>query len=187
MFQRTAVSVTPRQNRPTDPDWWQEMTRDGGKQWQRTRMENFNAFISAEQSPPLVNMVADGWTKMPSFSVIVGSKQSREPDYMNWVNEADLSLSLKYRTCQENCPRTNSGGRRFADAAVFGLVKVTLLPQWVSTGIQLAKCPVNWHSPTRNKPYYPQQNRNQWSRALSGLYYPLHGLYYDMGEPRRKG
>jgi cation diffusion facilitator CzcD-associated flavoprotein CzcO len=71
VFQRTPSSVDERGNRPTDVEWW---TREiaGQKGWQRRRNDNFNAFITNASPPPPVNMVDDAWTKMPSFSGLVG-------------------------------------------------------------------------------------------------------------------
>jgi cation diffusion facilitator CzcD-associated flavoprotein CzcO len=71
VFQRTPSSVDERNNHPTDAEWWAREI-EGKKGWQRKRSENFNAFLSNASPPPHVNMVDDAWTKMPSFSGLIG-------------------------------------------------------------------------------------------------------------------
>ncbi|KAJ9664096.1 hypothetical protein H2201_005336 [Coniosporium apollinis] len=71
VFQRTPSAVDTRGNRPTDAEWWQKETQSK-KGWHRQRRENFAAFVSNVSPPPSIDMVADGWTTMPSFSALVG-------------------------------------------------------------------------------------------------------------------
>ena len=71
VFQRTPSSVDERRNHPTDAQWWAREMK-GKKGWQKERNENFNAFITNVSPPPPVNMVNDAWTKMPSFSGLLG-------------------------------------------------------------------------------------------------------------------
>jgi cation diffusion facilitator CzcD-associated flavoprotein CzcO len=79
VFQRTPSSVDVRDNHPTDATWWtNEIQAKQG--WQRERMENFNAHLSNVSPPPSVNMVADGWSKMPSFSALVGGPARVSPE-----------------------------------------------------------------------------------------------------------
>src|ERR1700722_8536327 len=56
VFQRTPSSVDERRNRPTDPDWAQELAPG----WQRARMDNFNTLVTGRQAE--VDLVNDGWT-----------------------------------------------------------------------------------------------------------------------------
>ena len=56
VFQRTPSSIDVRDNRPTDPQWAENL-KPG---WQKRRMENFNNLLSgAYEQEDLVN---DGWT-----------------------------------------------------------------------------------------------------------------------------
>jgi cation diffusion facilitator CzcD-associated flavoprotein CzcO len=71
IFQRTPPAVEQRDNHPTDPEWWTNEVQIK-KGWQRERMENFNAHISNTSPPPPVNLVADPWTKTPSYSALFG-------------------------------------------------------------------------------------------------------------------
>lgn len=70
VFQRTPSAVDERGQRPTDPEWWKEMTKKKG--WQRERQENFNAHLSNEMPAPSVDMVDDGLSHMKTSSALVG-------------------------------------------------------------------------------------------------------------------
>jgi cation diffusion facilitator CzcD-associated flavoprotein CzcO len=60
VFQRTPSTVSPRNQQPTDPEWFAEMSSKPG--WHDERMENFiNATIGAQ---PDVDLVQDGWTRL---------------------------------------------------------------------------------------------------------------------------
>ena len=56
VFQRTPSSVDERGNKPTDPNWAEQLTPG----WQEERRDNFAAVVSGV--PTEVDMVADGWT-----------------------------------------------------------------------------------------------------------------------------
>lgn len=71
VFQRTPSSVSKRDNRPTDAEWWAREMRNR-KGWQRERMNNFAAHVSNFQPLPAVDLVADAWSAMPSFSALIG-------------------------------------------------------------------------------------------------------------------
>ncbi|OLN97942.1 Neopentalenolactone D synthase 1 [Colletotrichum chlorophyti] len=96
VFQRTPSSVGPRNNKPTDPEVWQNhvATQPG---WQTNRAENFNAFLSNETVKPDVDMIDDEWTKLPSYSALIGSSaeldvKSRDKviEYVTTLEEMDL-------------------------------------------------------------------------------------------------
>ena len=70
VFQRTPSSVSPRNQRDTDPEWFAEMSSTPG--WHEERMENFIAMTTGGN--PEVDLVQDGWTEM--FKVDV----KKEPD-----------------------------------------------------------------------------------------------------------
>ncbi|KAJ5437503.1 hypothetical protein N7445_006047 [Penicillium cf. griseofulvum] len=89
VFQRTPSAVDLRHNHSTDRTWWTKMIQ-GGPGWQRERMENFNAFVSDENPLPNVDLVDDGWTKMQSFSVLIGSPSGLDPDHLKRMHHLDL-------------------------------------------------------------------------------------------------
>lgn len=71
VFQRTPSSVDRRDNGPTDPKWCTHEIQSK-KGWQRERNENFSAHLSNISSRPPTNLVGDEWSKMPSYSALVG-------------------------------------------------------------------------------------------------------------------
>ncbi|WP_375404712.1 flavin-containing monooxygenase [uncultured Sphingomonas sp.] len=56
VFQRTPSGIDPRDNGPTDPEWWASLPPG----WQRERTENFSAQFT--QALPPTDIVRDGWT-----------------------------------------------------------------------------------------------------------------------------
>ena len=56
VVQRTPSAVGPRDNRPTDPEWWDSLEPG----WQEKRIRNFTSMVSSE--PVEEDMVQDGWT-----------------------------------------------------------------------------------------------------------------------------
>jgi cation diffusion facilitator CzcD-associated flavoprotein CzcO len=60
VFQRTPSSVSPRNQRDTDPEWFAEMSSKPG--WHEERMENFIAMTTGGDPP--VDLIQDGWTEM---------------------------------------------------------------------------------------------------------------------------
>jgi cation diffusion facilitator CzcD-associated flavoprotein CzcO len=60
VFQRTASTVSPRNQRPTDPAWFEKMTAEPG--WHERRMQNFIEGTTGAQ--PQVDLIQDGWTAM---------------------------------------------------------------------------------------------------------------------------
>jgi cation diffusion facilitator CzcD-associated flavoprotein CzcO len=100
VFQRTPSSVGRRDNRGTDAEWWTSEVQSK-KGWQRERMENFNAHLSNVSPPPPINMVADEWAKMPSFSAIIGgpTKVSLDsiPAHVASLHALDLPRQEKIR------------------------------------------------------------------------------------------
>ena len=60
VFQRTPSTVSPRNQRPTDPEWFREMTAKPG--WHEERMANF--VLMTTGGNPGVDLVQDGWTEM---------------------------------------------------------------------------------------------------------------------------
>lgn len=101
VFQRTPSSIDRRDNRPTDPEWWEQEVQSRGAGWQRERMENFNAFTSNTTPLPGVDMVGDGWTKMQSFSALIGGPSALEPGYLDLMNTLDFQRQEKIRSRAE--------------------------------------------------------------------------------------
>lgn len=71
VFQRTPSSVDVRNNKPTDSTWYNEQIAHK-KSWQRERAMNFNSFITNTEPKPDVDMVDDAWSRMASFSGLIG-------------------------------------------------------------------------------------------------------------------
>lgn len=72
VFQRTPSSVDERGNRDTDPKTWKtEVATKPG--WQRERNINYFSFVGNHEKKPEKDLISDGWTRMPSFSAIIGS------------------------------------------------------------------------------------------------------------------
>lgn len=101
VFQRTPSSIDRRDNRPTDPEWWEKEVRFRGAGWHRERMENFNAFITNVSPLPEVDLVSDGWTRMPSFSSLVGGPSALEPGYRELMDAVDFQRQEKIRSRAE--------------------------------------------------------------------------------------
>jgi cation diffusion facilitator CzcD-associated flavoprotein CzcO len=97
VFQRTPAAVDARDNRPTDPVWWKEEMASQGAGWQQRRQKNFNAFTCNETPLPGNNCVGDGWTRMPSFSLLIGGPQNLAPDYIDQMRAVDLVRQAQIR------------------------------------------------------------------------------------------
>jgi cation diffusion facilitator CzcD-associated flavoprotein CzcO len=90
VFQRMPSSVDVRGNSVTDLTWWKTMIQEKGPGWQRGRMENFNSFISNDPQVPDVNLVDDAWTRLQTFSALIGSRSSLQPQYLTQMKRLDL-------------------------------------------------------------------------------------------------
>lgn len=101
VFQRTPSSIDRRDNRPTNPEWWAQEIQSKGLGWQRKRMENFNAFTTNTSPLPEVDMVGDGWTKMQSFSAIIGGPSALKPGYLEQMTALDFQRQEKIRSRAE--------------------------------------------------------------------------------------
>jgi cyclohexanone monooxygenase len=75
VLQRTPSSVDERSNRPTDPAWWNEFTKQPG--WQRKRRNNFNDVVAGV--PVGEDLVGDGWTAIfRQLDTIMPREESRD-------------------------------------------------------------------------------------------------------------
>src|SRR5262249_21350835 len=72
VFQRTPSSVSPRNQRDTDPAWFREMSSKPG--WHEERMANFIHMTTGGN--PEVDLIQDGWTEM--FKVDVKKEPADE-------------------------------------------------------------------------------------------------------------
>lgn len=97
IFQRTPSSVDSRGNRATDPEWFNREVRGSGKGWQRRRAENFNLNVS--NAPIKLDLVSDEWTRMRTFSCVVGTpnKVSDIPTFLAYSQALDLPRQEKIR------------------------------------------------------------------------------------------
>lgn len=105
VFQRTPSAVDRRDNRVTDSAWWhREHSSKPG--WQKRRRDNFNAFMANANPKPSVDLVNDGWTTMPSYSVLVGNPDAAKkvekdlsyvPAYVKTLHDIDLTRQEKIR------------------------------------------------------------------------------------------
>lgn len=76
VFQRTPSTVDVRDNRPTDPEWADQL----GPGWQRERMENFLAVLAGE--PVEESRVQDGWTATANLqrNILSGAIDTSVPE-----------------------------------------------------------------------------------------------------------
>ncbi|KAL4811321.1 monooxygenase [Aspergillus unguis] len=102
VFQRTPAAVDVRGQKATDLQEWQDKIQDGPS-WQERRCRNFLSF--GENAGPCqpIDLVSDGWTSFPSYSVVTGGPQAAKvtPDnaaqYIAEMHRLDLSRSNKLR------------------------------------------------------------------------------------------
>ncbi|KAJ5657553.1 uncharacterized protein N7484_001202 [Penicillium longicatenatum] len=92
VFQYTAASVFPRDNEITHAE-----SECMGSGWQRERAENFNAFLSNDNSLPEMNLVNDEWSKMQSYSALIGSPSNLEPEYLEETIQKDIEHQKRIR------------------------------------------------------------------------------------------
>jgi hypothetical protein len=61
-----------------------------GPGWQLKCAENFNAFLLNENPLPEVSLVHHEWSKMPSYSVLIGSPSNLEPGYLEKIIKKEM-------------------------------------------------------------------------------------------------
>ena len=102
VFQRTPSSVDVRGNHATESSAWKSSvaTQPG---WQRARRDNFQAFVSNATPSPVVDMVKDSWSTMPSYSALIGGPSAgvitseQMPAYLTSLHAMDLARSERVR------------------------------------------------------------------------------------------
>ncbi len=76
VFQRTPSGISPRLNRPTDPEWVKSL-KPG---WQQARVDNFTQIVSGEKVAE--DLINDSWTAIfgrnPNAFGVVGEKEIAE-------------------------------------------------------------------------------------------------------------
>lgn len=101
VLQRTPSSVDNRDQMPVGPGEFKKISDRKG--WQRERRENFTAFTTNSPEKPLVNLVNDGWTTMPSFSGLAGCPVlktlplEKAEDYVIGLHALDLPRQERIR------------------------------------------------------------------------------------------
>jgi cation diffusion facilitator CzcD-associated flavoprotein CzcO len=85
VFQRTPSTVSPRNQRDTDPEWFREISSTPG--WHEERMANF--VLMTTGGNPEVDLIQDGWTEM--FKVDV-KKEPRDAAEAAELKELDRQL-----------------------------------------------------------------------------------------------
>ncbi|KAK0609648.1 FAD-binding monooxygenase ausC [Lasiodiplodia hormozganensis] len=103
VFQRTPSSVDERGQRATDPEEWNSKVAKA-KGWQRARAENFNAYLTSSTSNGEEDLVADAWSRMPSYAAILGAPGNagivtpeKVPGHVAQMHEWDLSRAERVR------------------------------------------------------------------------------------------
>ncbi|KAK7180426.1 FAD/NAD(P)-binding domain-containing protein [Paraphaeosphaeria sporulosa] len=105
VVQRTPASVSDRQQRTTDEEWFRSNVATS-KGWQRERLRNFHQHFTLDQ-PPSTNLCDDGWTRAPALVGLAGNPagpQSMEeiPAYMGKLHEVDLPRQQALRSHVES-------------------------------------------------------------------------------------
>ncbi|PLN84683.1 monooxygenase [Aspergillus taichungensis] len=102
VFQRTPASVDVRGQRQTDMAEWTNSIQTGPG-WQRTRCRNFLSFGANAQPSEPTDMVSDGWTSFPSYSVLTGGPAATKvtmdtaAEFVSEMHKLDLARSDKVR------------------------------------------------------------------------------------------
>ncbi|KXT05795.1 hypothetical protein AC578_1005 [Pseudocercospora eumusae] len=102
VFQRTPSSVAVRDNRKTDPAvWTSEIASKPG--WQRDRSMNFFKFVTNADQKPEKDLVNDGWTRLPTFSALIGG-----PSYNVTMENVDSHVAKMHALDIEHMDRVRS-------------------------------------------------------------------------------
>ncbi|KAJ5318338.1 hypothetical protein N7476_004758 [Penicillium atrosanguineum] len=102
VFQRTPASVDIRGQRSTALDEWSQCIQ-AGPGWQQARRHNFLSFGSNARPSEEVDMVSDGWTNFPSYSVLTGGPAAinvameTAAEYVSEMHQLDLIRSNRIR------------------------------------------------------------------------------------------
>jgi cation diffusion facilitator CzcD-associated flavoprotein CzcO len=162
VFQRTPSAIDRRDQRETDAAWWQSETKERVG-WQKARRENFNMFVSNAPRPP-VNLVSDGWTKMPAYSALVGSPatigMTSVPAYVANLYALDLPRSERVRARVEEIVEDSDTAEK--------------LKAWYPTWCK-RPCFHDDYLPSFNQPHVKLVDTD--GRGVDSLY--EHGIYFN--------
>jgi cyclohexanone monooxygenase len=89
VFQRTPSTVSPRDQRDTDPEWFAQISSQPG--WQQRRTENFCEATTGHQ--PEEDLVADGWTHLfreDLRRIPIDAEDSRQLELLNLVKMEEI-------------------------------------------------------------------------------------------------
>ncbi|KAL9619840.1 MAG: hypothetical protein Q9160_005580 [Pyrenula sp. 1 TL-2023] len=88
VFQRTPSSIDIRDQRETDIEWFKdEVTKR--KSWQRARIANLHGQMTISKDKPKVNLIDDQWSKIETFSALIGSTAAplRPEEVLKYLQE----------------------------------------------------------------------------------------------------
>jgi cation diffusion facilitator CzcD-associated flavoprotein CzcO len=99
VVQRTPSAVDERNNYPTDPTWFKQVTSDPG--WQEARNVNLNAFLNNTEPKPEVDLVDDGFSHWTQACAIIGGPKKvtmeNVGEYVKGLQEMDLKRQERLR------------------------------------------------------------------------------------------
>jgi len=100
VFQRTPSSIDVRNNRPTDPQWAQNLEPG----WQQNRMDNFNTLVSGGFAKE--DLVQDGWTDIIGNILLLARKKMEAGEVVD--NPAELMQLADFKKMEQVRARVDS-------------------------------------------------------------------------------
>ena len=100
VFQRTPSSIDVRNNRPTDPQWAENLEPG----WQQHRMDNFNTLVSGGFAKE--DLVQDGWTDIIGNILLLARKKMEAGEVVD--NPAELMQLADFKKMEQVRARVES-------------------------------------------------------------------------------
>ena len=100
VFQRTPSSIDVRNNRPTDPQWAENLEPG----WQQHRMDNFNTLVSGGFAKE--DLVQDGWTDIIGNILLLARKKMEAGEVVD--NPAELMQLADFKKMEQVRARVDS-------------------------------------------------------------------------------
>ncbi len=100
VFQRTPSSIDVRNNRPTDPQWAQNLEPG----WQQHRMDNFNTLVSGGFDKE--DLVQDGWTDIIGNILLLARNKMEAGEVVD--NPAELMQLADFKKMEQVRARVDS-------------------------------------------------------------------------------
>ena len=100
VFQRTPSSIDVRNNRPTDPQWAENLEPG----WQQHRMDNFNTLVSGGFAKE--DLVQDGWTDIIGNILLLARKKMEAGEVVD--NPAELMQLADFKKMEQIRARVDS-------------------------------------------------------------------------------